>query len=264
MYTPHTPRDIAAMLAVIGATSLDELVRVPDAVALARTARRRSGAVRKSKSPNASARFAARARRQRDYARFSARARIVITFRRWSARSRCAANSSPSYTPYQAEVSQGYLQAIYEWQTYIALLTGLDVANASVYDGATALAEGAIMAINATGRKAVLVSSGRASELSRRVAHVRRRARRRRSTNCRMPPTARPTPRRCRAALADQRYAAVVVQSPNFFGAIDALAPRRRGGDQGDEDAADRRHRRSALARRARDAGIVGRRHRRR
>jgi glycine dehydrogenase subunit 1 len=129
-----------------------------------------------------------------------------------------------SYTPYQAEVSQGYLQAIYEWQTYIALLTGMDVANASVYDGATALAEGAIMAINATGRKAVLVS---------RAVHPQYRAVLR--TYARgldvavdeLPLAGDGTTdvSQLEAALADQRYAAVVVQSPNFFGAIDALAP---------------------------------------
>jgi glycine dehydrogenase subunit 1 len=208
------------MLRAIGVETLDDLVRVPDALALREpvevtphlseieiTERFRHFAERTS-APSYTSFLGAGA-----YRHYVPPVVGAIAMR---------GEFLTSYTPYQAEVSQGYLQAIYEWQTYIALLTGLDVANASVYDGATALAEGVIMAVNATGRKGVLIS---------RAVHPNYRAVLRtyaegleleidelpyRADGC-------TDLANLEAALADQRYAAVVVQSPNVFGAIDAL-----------------------------------------
>ncbi|HZX69083.1 MAG TPA: hypothetical protein VFE70_09380, partial [Candidatus Elarobacter sp.] len=156
MYTPHTAGDIEAMLRVIGVDSLDDLVRVPDAVAL----RAPVEVTPQLSESEIAERFRAHAERTTAgaYTSFLGAGAYRHYIPPVVGALAMRGEFLTAYTPYQAEVSQGYLQAIYEWQTYIALLTGLDVANASVYDGATALAEGVIMAVNATGRKAVLVS----------------------------------------------------------------------------------------------------------
>ena len=220
MYTPHTAHDIEAMLRVIGVESLDELVRVPDAVAL----RAPVEVTPRLSEIEIAERFRSFAERTTagSYTSFLGAGAYRHYIPPVVAAIAMRGEFLTSYTPYQAEVSQGYLQAIYEWQTYIALLTGLDVANASVYDGATALAEAAIMAVNATGRKAVLISNAVHPNYR---AVLRTYAEGLELAVDELPYGAdgRTDLRTLDNALADQRYAAVIVQSPNFFGAIDAL-----------------------------------------
>ncbi|MFN2371986.1 MAG: glycine dehydrogenase, partial [Candidatus Krumholzibacteriia bacterium] len=156
-YVPHTPEDIRAMLSVIGVDAVDDLfAHLPAAVRLDRPL---------DLPPGLS---------EEEVRRYFRRAALrnhgtgeLVCFLGGGAYdaivpAACDAVVSRSefltaYTPYQPEVSQGTLQAIYEWQTFICRLTGLEVANASMYDGATALAEAVAVAVAAKRRRRVVV-----------------------------------------------------------------------------------------------------------
>jgi glycine dehydrogenase subunit 1 len=126
-----------------------------------------------------------------------------------------------AYTPYQPEASQGTLRTIYEYQTMIAELTGMDVANASIYDGASSLAEAALMAHAVTERREIVLARG-VNPLYRRVV----------ATYCEGPGIRlRDVPAPDGALDGDAlrkavttKTAAVVVQSPNFFGCFEDVA----------------------------------------
>ena len=123
-----------------------------------------------------------------------------------------------AYTPYQAEASQGTLQTIFEFQSMICALTGLDVANASMYDGATAAAEAAMMCVAQTGRRRVAVSAGLHPEV---LVVVDTYARGRDVAVDRIPLSdGRTDPERAASALTDD-HAALLVAQPNFLGSLE-------------------------------------------
>ncbi|MEZ7170958.1 aminomethyl-transferring glycine dehydrogenase subunit GcvPA [Sporosarcina sp. OR05] len=125
-----------------------------------------------------------------------------------------------AYTPYQPEISQGELQAIFEFQTMICELTGMDLANSSMYDGGTALAEAGNLAAGHTKRKKILVSETVHPE-SRDV--VKAYASGQFIDVVTVPQKNGVTDMEKLAELVDEETAAVLVQYPNFFGQIEDL-----------------------------------------
>jgi glycine dehydrogenase subunit 1 len=123
-----------------------------------------------------------------------------------------------AYTPYQPELSQGTLQAMYEYQTHICRLTGMETANASVYDGGTALYEACQMAIRATGRPKVIVDGG-VNPIYRKMLYSY-------TANlsidfCEIPVSHGQSDREKIFAALSETTAALILQNPNFFGVID-------------------------------------------
>jgi len=122
-----------------------------------------------------------------------------------------------AYTPYQPECSQGTLQALYEYQSAICRLTGLEASNASLYDGGTAVAEAALMALRITGRNAIVLDAS-VNPLHREVvcgylaslsAGV-----------CQVPPAGCESDLELLMGSITSETAAVIVQNPNFFGSV--------------------------------------------
>lgn len=127
-----------------------------------------------------------------------------------------------SYTPYQAEIAQGTLTTIFEFQTMICQLTGMEVANASMYDGSTAVPEAALMALRITGREHFLVAAGVHPEYREVLDTTARNARVHVGTFGYKTETGEIDLADLESKLNDQ-VACVIVQSPNFFGVIENL-----------------------------------------
>jgi len=157
-YILNTEKDIEEMLKAIGASSLDELYKqLPDKIKL--------------KEPLAIPSGLSELGVKRKVSELADKNTPLFKFNSFLGAGSydhyvpalvSAIVSSPqfltAYTPYQAECSQGILQAIYEYQSYICLLTGMDVSNASLLDGASALAEAVLMSLRITKRKKVIVA----------------------------------------------------------------------------------------------------------
>ena len=127
-----------------------------------------------------------------------------------------------AYTPYQAEASQGTLQTIFEFQSMICALTGMDVANASMYDGATSAAEAMVMTVQATNRTRFAVA-GTVHPETLRVLRTYAEGRRI-SIDVVAESDGRVTAGAVAAGLSDE-HAGLLVQQPSFLGTIDDLAP---------------------------------------
>jgi glycine dehydrogenase subunit 1 len=218
-YHPHTPDDVRAMLDTVGVASLDELFRsIPKPLRLSR-------ALDVPPALDEISLFS-------EFHRLASKNDVAHPP---FAGAGCYPHHVPpvvdqlllrgefftAYTPYQPEISQGTLQALFEWQTFVCLLTGQDVSNASMYDGATATAEAALMATRLTGRKKIAISAAVHPEYRKVVATYLR------STHDEI--TVLPFGRDGRTDLAALQKAVngdtacVIVGWPNFLGVVEPL-----------------------------------------
>jgi len=216
-YIPHTDDDVASMLEVIGQPSIEALFRnLPEKVRLQQDLALPSALSEQEILEELEERAAHNANLSNHtyflgagtYPHFSPSAVDSLISR---------SEFYTAYTPYQPEISQGTLQAIFEWQTLISMLTGLDAANASLYDGASAAAEAALMALRVKrGRKKVLIAG--LHPHYREVLETYLAALDAEIVNV---PYAKDGRAQAIADFVDDQTACVLIQQPNFLGCVE-------------------------------------------
>jgi glycine dehydrogenase subunit 1 len=220
-YLPLTPEDRAEMLDVIGVSSIDALfadvpesARLDGPVDLPRVAteleveRRLSAMARKNVSASEAAFFVGAG---------AYKHHVPATVDHLIQRSEFLT----AYTPYQPEISQGTLQTLFEFQTQVAHLTGMDVANASMYDGSTACAEAVLMACRVTKRNRAVLSGNLHPHYAAATHTLAK------HLDIHIEDGVEPDPAAADdiAALIDDETACVVVQNPDVFGRVRDLTP---------------------------------------
>jgi len=218
-YHPHTPEDVRAMLEAVGASSLSDLhASIPERLRLRRPLDL-PPALDEIALFGELGRLAAR--NETRHPPFAGAGAYPHHLPPVIDQLLLRGEFFTAYTPYQPEISQGTLQALFEWQTFVCLLTGLEVANASMYDGASATAEAALFATRVTGRRKVVVSAAVHPEYRKVVATYLRSGQGSVVTV--------PFGRDGRTDLAalkqaiDAETACVIVGYPSFLGVVDAL-----------------------------------------
>jgi len=219
-YIPHTPDDVQSMLSAIGVASIEDLFdEIPAHLKVAALDKLPDGL----SEMEVTARMAARAKQDEGAVCFIGAGAYEhhIPAAVWEIATR--GEYYTAYTPYQAEASQGTLQTIYEYQSMIAHLTAMDVSNASVYDGASGLAEAVLMALRANRKSKsyrVLMPTA-VHPLYRRAAHdivSNQGVSIEEVTFCQQRGI---TAVEALDAYAGEDYAALVIAQPNFFGSLE-------------------------------------------
>ena len=221
-FVPHTPADIQAMLAAIGASNLEALFdEIPPTLRIGNLSTLPEALNELQVSRLLEARAA-------DYPRPSCflgagAYEHHIPAAVWEIVGRGEFYSA--YTPYQPEASQGTLQVLYEYQSMMAGLTAMAVSNASLYDGASALAEALLMAVRANRKsksKRILIPRA-LHPLYRRTAHAIVHNQGIELVEVPYDPAGGHTPIEALAAYAGQDFAALVIPQPNFFGVLEEV-----------------------------------------